>query len=101
MNEQDRNQPTVEAPAAAAAAPTGGRRTRRLPARALVVIAAPFLLAFVVLAGHRDGDCVGRTGTAALEACRVSSAAVEPWLFLTGAGTLVLLSLAGVVRAAD
>lgn len=100
MDEQDQKRPTVEAPAVAATVPTGARRGGRLRPWALVVAAAPFLIAFVVLAGHRGGDCVGRTGTAALDACRVSSAALEPWLFLTGAAALVLSSLAVLVRAA-
>lgn len=95
MDEHPQGPPTVtEAPAAP------GHRGHRLRSRVFVALAVPFLMAFAVLAGHRD-DCVGRPGTAALDACRASAATLEPWLVLTGAATLVLVCLAVLARATD
>ncbi|MFE2123537.1 hypothetical protein ACFW9U_23120 [Rhodococcus aetherivorans] len=97
MDEYDHRRPTA-AESPAATAPVGARR---LWARALVVAAVAFLSAFVVLAQHRGHGCVGRTGSTALDACRASAAALEPWLVLTGAAALVLVCLAVLVRATD
>lgn len=100
MDKHPQERPTVaDTPEAAATVPADARRRRRLRARALVAAALPVLTAFVVLAQHRGDGCVGHTGSAALDACRASAAALEPWIVLAGAATLVLICLAVLIRA--